>query len=87
MTYSVIWSPKSKEKLEKFEKDVAARIIRKVSDISENPEPYLIKLTNSDAFRLRVGDYRVVVDLLKDKKELHVITLGHRRNIYKEFGR
>jgi mRNA-degrading endonuclease RelE of RelBE toxin-antitoxin system len=36
-----------------------------------------------DAFRLRVGDFRIIYNLNLDKNELHLIALGNRRDVYK----
>jgi mRNA interferase RelE/StbE len=36
------------------------------------------------AYRLRVGDYRVIYEFNVEKNELYLITVGHRRDVYKE---
>ncbi len=36
-----------------------------------------------DAFRLRVGDFRIIYPFNLAKNELHLITLGNRRDVYK----
>jgi mRNA interferase RelE/StbE len=41
------------------------------------------RLKGSDCFRLRVGDYRVIYQFDLSLGTLHLITLGHRREIYK----
>jgi len=46
------------------------------------PEHYLKPISNIDGYSLRVGDYRVLVQLDKENEEIFVSTLGHRRNIY-----
>jgi mRNA interferase RelE/StbE len=42
------------------------------------------RMRGVDAYRLRVGDYRVIYEFNTERNELHLITLGHRREIYKE---
>lgn len=42
------------------------------------------RMTGEDAFRLRIGDYRVIYDFDAVKNELFLIALGHRRDIYKQ---
>lgn len=59
-------------------------IIKKVEEIKINPIRYLERLKRINAFKLRIGDYRVVIDVDQNKKELTVLTMGHRKNIYKE---
>lgn len=41
------------------------------------------RLKGSDCFRLRVGDYRVIYQFDLEKGMLQLITLGHRREIYR----
>jgi len=33
-------------------------------------------------YRLRVGDYRVLFDIDFDKKEIYILKIGHRREVY-----
>ena len=33
-------------------------------------------------YRLRVGNYRVLFDVDWSKKEIHVLKIGHRRDVY-----
>jgi mRNA interferase RelE/StbE len=40
------------------------------------------RLSGSPYYRLRVGDYRVIIDWRKDDGELFVREIGHRRNVY-----
>lgn len=36
-----------------------------------------------EAFRLRVGDYRVMYEFNVEKNELYLLAVGNRRDIYK----
>jgi len=82
MTFSVEWSPKAVRALSKLEKNLIKRILQKVENIKENPEPYLKQLTNDPRHSLRVGDYRILVNFSKTDQKLQVLTVGHRKNIY-----
>jgi mRNA interferase RelE/StbE len=42
------------------------------------------KLVGDPGYRLRVGEYRVIIDIYKDKLVILVIKIGHRKNIYKK---
>lgn len=83
MSYSVEWSPKAQEVLSKFEKPLVKRILQKIESIKDAPRQYLKRLTNDPRFSLRVGDYRVLVNLSENESKIQVLTLGHRKNIYK----
>ena len=37
-----------------------------------------------EAFRMRVGDFRVIYQFNVEKNELFLIAVGHRRDVYKK---
>ncbi len=41
------------------------------------------RLQGTDAFRLRVGDYRVIYDFDVSEQRADLLFVGHRREIYK----
>ncbi len=41
------------------------------------------RLTGSDRCRLRAGDYRVIYKFDAARHELHLLAVGHRREIYR----
>jgi len=83
MTFEVEWSPKAEKELSKLEKDLAKRILQKVEGIKADPFQYLKQLSNDPRFSLRAGDYRVLINVSRSENKIQVLTLGHRRNIYK----
>ena len=52
--------------------------MNKLHDIEDFPDHYLKRLSGSPYYRLRVGDYRVIIDWRKDDGELFVREIGHR---------
>ena len=42
------------------------------------------RLTGSNRYRLRVGDYRIIYTFDLGRNELSLVTLGHRREIYRD---
>ena len=43
------------------------------------------RLTGSDRYRLRVGDYRVIYTFEAAGNVIHLLAVGHRREIYRDF--
>ncbi len=82
MNYSIIWSKKAIDDLKKLEIHIAKRIYEKVSLIEESPFRYLQKLCGSPCFRMRVGDYRIIVKIDYETASIHIDRVGHRKNIY-----
>lgn len=78
----VIVSNRAANWLRDAEPDVRDRIMKKLHDITDFPDHYLKRLSESSYYRLRVGDYRVIIDWRKDDGELFVREIGHRRNVY-----
>ena len=81
--YSLIYSDTSLKQLRKLEKDIKNRIISSLERIRIHPHPHVKKLVGNPYFRLRVGDYRVILDIQNDKLIILVIEVGHRKDIYK----
>ena len=50
-----------------------------------NPRPQGVKKLKGecDAYRIRVGDYRVVYEIFDREIRVLVIAIGHRRDIYR----
>jgi mRNA interferase RelE/StbE len=41
------------------------------------------RMTGSDKYRLRVGDYRIIYRFDSIRSEIYLIAIGHRREIYR----
>ncbi len=82
MTYEIIFSDKALRQLKKLEKIVQGRIIAVLERIRIRPEAYVIKLVGDPGYKLRVGDYRVIMDIDNKKLTIMVLKVGHRKNIY-----
>lgn len=85
MTWQVIWSEKSVKQLEKIDTKNAQKIYDSVLDCVDDPFKVVLKLTNSSFYRLRVGDYRVILDLQQGKMIIFVVETDHRGKIYKKY--
>ena len=84
MSYSILFSDYSLKQLEKLPKDIQKRIISTLKRCRIRPHHFVKKLVGSPYFRLRVGEYRVIMDIFDNELKIHVIELGHRKNIYKK---
>ena len=82
MSWSVLWSCKSVRQLKKLDKKQARRIRNAVVQITENPFIAVRKLSDSAFFRMRVGNYRIIMDLQQGKMIIFVVEVDHRRRIY-----
>lgn len=84
MPWQVIWSEKSVKQLEKIDKKDAQKIYDSILECVEEPFRVVIRLTNSPFYRMRVGKYRVILDLQQNKMIIFVVESDHRGQIYKK---
>ncbi len=82
MPFEIIWSESAASQLEKLDRTVARRIFDKVGGLHEKPHRFVRKLANSPYYRLRVGDYRVILDIQENVLRILVLKVGHRKSIY-----
>lgn len=82
--YEIIFSRKAKKQLFKLERTIQEKIIFALERIRIRPEDYLTKLVGDPGYKLRVGDYRVIMDIDKTNLLVLVIKIGHRKDIYKK---
>ncbi|MCD4810976.1 MAG: type II toxin-antitoxin system RelE/ParE family toxin [Methanosarcinales archaeon] len=83
MTYGIIFSDSALKQLKKLEKNVQERIISTLERIKIRPQAHVTKLVGDRGYRLRVGVYRVILDLDEGNLIILVIKIGHRKKIYK----
>jgi len=82
MAFDIIWSDSARRQLKKLDRTVARRIFEKVGELREDPLRYLQKLVSSPDYRLRVGDYRVILDVQRSTLRILVLKVGHRESVY-----
>ncbi|MBW2976205.1 type II toxin-antitoxin system RelE/ParE family toxin [Candidatus Woesearchaeota archaeon] len=81
--YDIEFSKTAEKQFYKLSKGIQVRIISTLERIRISPYPHVKKLVGSPYFRLRVGDYRVILDIIENKLMIFVIEVGHRKDIYK----
>jgi mRNA interferase RelE/StbE len=81
--YIVILSKKAEKKLDKLSDKIAEPILEAIHQLESNPRPVgYKKLKGRSGYRIRIGDYRVIYDIIDSKLIIDIITLGHRKDIY-----
>ena len=72
----------AKDFLKKLQKKDAEIILKKIYSIRENPFRFLKRLQGEKLWRLRINDYRAIVDVIVSMNKIIVIRIGHRKNVY-----
>jgi len=85
MTFKVIYARSVKKDIDKIHSKYARKIKSEIEKLNNFPDGIDIKKLTAHFFanfRLRIGDYRVLFDVDWDKKEIIVLKIGHRKDIY-----
>lgn len=84
MPYRIEVRPAAARQLRKLDPPTARRIQGVIALLADDPRPPASRpLTGRPAWRVRVGDYRVIYTIEDDRLVVVVITIGHRRDVYR----
>ena len=83
--YRVILKPRAERDLDALPIEIARRMCQKLEQLETNPRPpSATKLVGEEgAYRIRVGDFRVVFLINDGKRRVEVIRVAHRREVYR----
>lgn len=82
MSYEVEFSIQAKRFLKNLDKELALRILKKFEEIKIDPFRYL-EHYEGDYYKIRIGPYRALVDIDKEKHIIFIQVLDKRGRIYK----
>ncbi len=73
--------------LEGLDKPIAHRITERINWLAANledlrPEP--LKADLAGFYKFRIGDYRIVYEIIHDEKLIVIHQIGHRSEIYRK---
>lgn len=85
-SYRIEWRRATKKDLRRIDREAVKRIVSAVEELATNPyPPGCQKLAGSDfAFRIRIGDYRVLYEVFDGMLVVEVVRVGHRREVYRK---
>ena len=85
MAFRIEWKKSTRKDLRKLPTSVANRLVRAVEDLAENPFPHGVeKLSGSEhAYRIRLGDYRIVYEVVAESKLVEIQRVRHRKDVYR----
>jgi mRNA interferase RelE/StbE len=83
--FDLQWRKSTRKDLRRIPREAVSRIVAAVAKLAEEPLPHgSEKLTGSErTYRIRVGDYRVVYELLRDAKIVEIQRVRHRKDVYR----
>lgn len=83
MEYEIRWDRKAERFLSKLPWKIARRIIHKVHEVKDAPFYYLERYIGKKLFKLRIGSYRLLVDVDMKEKVVSILICDKRGRVYK----
>ena len=83
--FKIIYAKSVLKDLKRIDRKNLGRIKEKIKELEDFPNISQIKhLTNHPLadYRLRIGNYRVLFNVDWEKKEIHILKVGHRKEVY-----
>jgi mRNA interferase RelE/StbE len=85
MPYKVEVEKKAAKSLENINEPDYSRLKKAILDLRNDPRPIgFRKLKGRKGFRIREGDYRIIYDIFDKILRVNVVTVGHRKDVYKK---
>jgi mRNA interferase RelE/StbE len=82
--YRVVIEKKASRALMALDQHHRARITGAIELLARNPYPPAArKLTNRLAYRVRVGDHRIIYSVQESTITIVVVAIGHRKDVYR----
>jgi mRNA interferase RelE/StbE len=83
--YALQYKRKAIKALARINEPFYSAIIQAIDDLAKNPRPFgYKKLTGRNGYRIRIGTYRVIYDILDAKLIIEIVNVGGRGEIYED---
>lgn len=74
------------QQLARLDKPTGRRIVERIHWLAANLEAIQLEALTGDLaglYKLRLGDYRVIYEVLREEQTIVIHAIGHRREIYR----
>ncbi len=83
MTYIIEIKPSAAKQIRKLPQNVQEQIALTINNLAIEPRPNGVKkLSNSDLYRVRTGNYRIIYQIQDNVLLITVVPVGHRTDVY-----
>lgn len=85
MGYTVLFKPSAARDFERLPRDMQRRLARRIDALADDPYPAGARKLQAaeNLFRVRVGDYRVLYQVLARRLVVLVVRVGHCGDVYR----
>ena len=83
MAFHIEWKKSTRKDLRKIPAKAVDAVFKAVEDLAEDPfPPGVEKLSGSEhAYRIRLGDYRVVYEVVTESNLIEIQRVRHRKDV------
>ena len=84
MNYAILITRKAQKALSEIPINYQDKLIETIYALANNPYPHgCKKLSGREAWRIRIGNYRVIYEINESALSIVVVNIGHRKDVYK----
>jgi mRNA interferase RelE/StbE len=82
--YNIRFSESVHKDIKKIPQNDVKKILEHIDSLAIEPRPYgYKKLKGQENYRIRQGDYRIVYSIRDIELIILILTIGHRKDIYR----
>lgn len=84
-SYNVDFKPSVHKDFRRLPKSVVGRVMKRIEKLKDEPFPHgVIKLEGAERlYRIIVGDYRIVYEVDTQARQIVILYVRHRRDVYR----
>ena len=84
MLYVVVIRSSAAKELRKLPAPIREQVSELIDSVAGDPRPHGVKkMAKMDAWRIEIGDYRVVYSIANKQLVIEIIKAGNRREVYR----
>jgi mRNA interferase RelE/StbE len=84
--FSIDITKKANKFLDKLKNKEREIILNKINSIRDNPFRFIKRLEGTKLWRLRIQDYRAILDIIISGNKIIVLRIGNRKDVYNKLG-
>lgn len=82
--YKIEFKKSAVKELNELDNKVIKKIINKIKLLANNPRlEGCVKLTSKERYRIRIGNYRILYEIIDDLLIIYIVKVAHRKDAYK----
>jgi len=79
---NIVVTTRAKKDIEKLDKDTRKRVYLALEHLVSGQRVDIKKLRGTENYRIRVGDYRVIIEISEQSVTVYTLRVLHRREVY-----